>query len=90
MISLYWYSQIIGSGRGLRRAVEALSLLDDTIHLSLRGAWRESFRNELLALAEEQGVRDRLHHLPPSTSRAARRARRTARHGNGPKAGPHP
>ena len=66
VISLYWYSQVIGPGRGLRRAVQALSLLDDTIHLSLRGAWRESFRTELLALAEEQGVWDRLHHLPPA------------------------
>ena len=58
--------------------MKALSLLDDSIHLSLRGAWRESFRTELLALAEERGVRDRLHHLPPASP--AQLVERAAQH----------
>jgi glycosyltransferase involved in cell wall biosynthesis len=66
VVSLYWYSQVIGPGRGLKGAVQALSLLDDTIHLSLRGHWRESFRDELVDLANALGIRERLHHLPPA------------------------
>jgi glycosyltransferase involved in cell wall biosynthesis len=55
-LSLYWYSQVIGPGRGLEVAVHALSLLGGKFSLALRGEWVPGYRAELMALAKRLGV----------------------------------
>jgi glycosyltransferase involved in cell wall biosynthesis len=65
-LSLYWYSQVIGAGRGLEDAVIALSMLPEPASLHLRGESDPQFVPRLLALAAERGVRDRVHLLPPA------------------------
>lgn len=63
-LSLYWYSQVIGAGRGLPDAVNALALLRGNAHLHLRGIWADGFRSELMGLAQRLGVDRRIHVLP--------------------------
>jgi glycosyltransferase involved in cell wall biosynthesis len=65
VVSLYWYSQVIGHDRGLQDAVQALGRLDERVHLSLRGEWEEGFRDELRRIAEREGVSHRVHRLEP-------------------------
>jgi len=65
VISLYWYSQVIGHDRGLQDAVRALGQLSERVHLSFRGDWEEGFQDELNRLAENEGVSHRVHRLEP-------------------------
>jgi len=65
-VSLYWYSQVIGSDRGLADALKATSLLRPRVRLHVRGQWSSSdyqrtFEREAAAL----GIADRVHSLPP-------------------------
>lgn len=64
-IRLYWYSQVIGPGRGLEEAVRALPLLDAPCELHLRGTPQAEFVVRLKVLAEELGVGRRLFLHPP-------------------------
>ncbi len=63
--SLYWFSQTIGPNRGLEAAVRAIALARSRPYLFLRGAPAQGFISRLTALAEQEGVADRLHILPP-------------------------
>lgn len=70
-LSLYWYSQTIGPGRGLEMVVRAMGLLyTRTPHLppfvlSLRGSWTGDYEHELRALARRVGLQDaHIRHLP--------------------------
>ena len=62
---LYWYSQVIGPGRGLEDAVQALALLTLPSELHLRGTAQPAFVEALTALAATLGVRERLFVHPP-------------------------
>ncbi len=64
--SLYWFSQTIGFGRGLKTAIRAIAEARSQPHLYLRGAPAKGFDDELKAVAEELGVGDRLHFLEPA------------------------
>ncbi len=66
VISLYWYSQVIGPDRGLQDALRALPRLDERVHLTLRGRWADGFEEEFRGLAQEFGVDYRLRVLPPA------------------------
>jgi len=56
-LTLYWFSQTTGPGRGLEDAVRAMGLLRDLdIELHLRGDWQGLYRDELLARAGAAGV----------------------------------
>ena len=63
--SLYWYSQVIGPGRGIEDAVEALALLDPPVELHVRGAVDRAFAPVLSRLIESKGVSKRVVILPP-------------------------
>lgn len=70
-ISLYWYSQTIGPGRGLEAMVEAMGLLYTrtpnlpTFMLSLRGSWAGGYEHKLRARARQMGLTDEhIRHLP--------------------------
>lgn len=58
--TLYWYSQVIGAGRGLEEAVTALSMLHAPARLHVRGRRDAAFVAALGAHAGRLGVRDRL------------------------------
>ena len=75
-LSLYWYSQIIGLDRGLQDVIRAAALLSGSVQIHLRGKLSESVRAELMGLAKEYAVADRIFFhapVPPSEllSRAA-------------------
>lgn len=65
-ISLYWYSQVIGSDRGLQDMLRALPDLDEKIVLTLRGSWASGSEDVFRSLAHELGVAHRLRVLPPA------------------------
>ena len=65
--SLYWFSQTIGSGRGLETAIEAIARAESRPHLYLRGTPAKAYDDRLRTLAHSAGVADRLHLLPPET-----------------------
>lgn len=64
-VRLYWYSQVIGPGRGLEEAVRALPLLTAPCELHLRGTPQTECVARLKGLAEELGVGRRLFLHPP-------------------------
>jgi glycosyltransferase involved in cell wall biosynthesis len=47
-LSLYWYSQVIGPGRGIEDAVAAVGLLDSRVQLYLRGTLDPAFASEVV------------------------------------------
>lgn len=59
-LRLYWYSQVIGPGRGLEMAVQALPLLASPCELHLRGTPQPDFVARLRNLADQFGVAERL------------------------------
>ena len=64
--SLYWFSQTIGFGRGLKTAIRAIAEARSQPHLYLRGSPARGFAEELKAVAAELGVAARLHFLEPA------------------------
>lgn len=64
--SLYWYSQVIGPGRGLEEAVKALSLVSRPCQLHLRGQSQEKFLQELRSRAKDSGVQNRVFFHKPA------------------------
>jgi glycosyltransferase involved in cell wall biosynthesis len=60
-VSLYWYSQVIGAGRGIEEALRALVSLPADVHLVLRGGSDARFAAWLRDESERLGVRARLH-----------------------------
>jgi glycosyltransferase involved in cell wall biosynthesis len=75
MASLYWYSQLIGAGRGLEDALDALALLDGRATLHLRGRMDPSYRAAFDARvgALRLGDRVQVHDVvsPPELVRVA-------------------
>jgi glycosyltransferase involved in cell wall biosynthesis len=63
-VSLYWYSQVIGAGRGLEEAIEAVATLPDDMHLSLRGELDAAFEPQLRGAIARLGLASRVHLLP--------------------------
>ncbi len=61
----YWFSQTIGPNRGLETVVRALAVARSQPHLYLRGTPTEGFVERLAMLANQFGVGERLHLLPP-------------------------
>lgn len=64
-LRLYWYSQVIGPGRGLEEAVQALALLPVPAELHLRGSAQPGYVETLMNMAAGLAVGDRLHLHPP-------------------------
>jgi len=64
--SVYWFSQTIGYNRGLECGVRAIGRARSRPHLYLRGTPAAGFVERLRAIANEHGVVDQLHILPPA------------------------
>jgi glycosyltransferase involved in cell wall biosynthesis len=57
-VSIYWYSQTVGPGRGLEQLCEALPLLSRPVELHIRGAWSRGAKDWMMSrLAPEHRAR---------------------------------
>lgn len=63
--SIYWFSQIIGPGRGLESLIDAAALAEAAPHIYLRGASAQGFAAKLRSRADRLGIGARLHLLDP-------------------------
>lgn len=68
--SVYWFSQTIGSNRGLEVAVEAIGRARTKPHLYLRGSPQAGFLEMLSVIAAKFDAADRIHFLTPELSSA--------------------
>ncbi len=62
--SIYWFSQTIGSGRGIECAIRAIARSKARPHLYLRGRPAQGFLDSISALADAEGVDKQVHILP--------------------------
>jgi glycosyltransferase involved in cell wall biosynthesis len=65
--SIYWFSQTIGSDRGLETAIEAIGRARTKPHLYLRGNPAVGFVEKMRSIASRVGAADRLHVLAPES-----------------------
>lgn len=64
MPSLYWFSQTVGSGRGLEAMIQAIGKMKHPVRLYLRGLISDEYRNKLYELAQAEGVKHQFFILP--------------------------
>jgi glycosyltransferase involved in cell wall biosynthesis len=64
VLSLYWFSQVIGEDRGIQDAIKAVGLLKGEAQLHLRGYLNEKVKRNLTCLAKTFQVENRLHFHP--------------------------
>jgi glycosyltransferase involved in cell wall biosynthesis len=64
-LSLYWYSQTIGEGRGIEDVIKAAGLLREQVQIHLRGGISDETRKKFLTLAENNGVESDLYFHSP-------------------------
>ncbi|HSE20832.1 MAG TPA: hypothetical protein VLB68_04215 [Pyrinomonadaceae bacterium] len=64
-LKLHWFGQTIGSGRGLEHVIEAAKELNEGVEFHLRGRLSESYRAELLSLADGSNISLIFHPLVP-------------------------
>jgi len=68
-LSLYWYSQVAGPGRGLEDIFNAASMIKGEYQIHIRGDIDPKFQSELIGLAQSSPIVDRVHfhaQVPPS------------------------
>ena len=63
-LSVYWFSQTIGPGRGLEFFIKAMGKMRSRVTLSVRGSDFLGYSAKLKTLAAEVGVTDALSFLP--------------------------
>ena len=65
-IKLFWFSQTVGSNRGLETVVQAMGLIsEENIELHLLGNLAKGFGQQLEGIAAKAGVAGRLFFYPP-------------------------
>jgi len=62
-LRVHWFSQTIGTGRGLEEAIDAIGRLNGPAELHLRGHISESYRNHIENLANQRRVKLFVHPL---------------------------
>jgi glycosyltransferase involved in cell wall biosynthesis len=65
-LSLYWFSQTVGPGRGLEQAVAAMGQCRADVQLAVRGICSPAYRAELEQLAMRFGLKREIRFLPPA------------------------
>lgn len=63
--ALYWFSQTIGTGRGLEVVIRAIAAAHCKPTLYLQGVLAAGYREELDSLLASLGLQGRVHLLPP-------------------------
>ena len=66
--SVYWFSQTIGTDRGLECLVRAVGRTKSRPHLYIRGTPSRGYEEVLRLIAREAGVEDHIHLLPPDVA----------------------
>ena len=61
----YWFSHVLALDRGLQDFIKAMPLMNRRVDLHLRGGEYGHAREQLLLLAAENGIADRIHFHPP-------------------------
>jgi hypothetical protein len=56
VIKLYWFSQTIGSGRGIEDALAAAAILGNGVELHLRGKWASGYEEKIRNTAQRLKV----------------------------------
>jgi glycosyltransferase involved in cell wall biosynthesis len=64
-LSLYWYSQVIGEGRGIEDAILACGLLKEKVQIHLRGSVSCEVKDKFLSLARDCGIEKNLYFHQP-------------------------
>lgn len=64
LMSLYWCSQTIGLDRGIQDAIRAAGSLGGPVQIHLRGTVSPSVRADLMGIAADAGIADRLYFHP--------------------------
>jgi hypothetical protein len=64
--TLYWFSQTIGSGRGLETVIDAMGRMRTPVHLYLRGNPARGYAEVLQNLAARAGLDGRVHVEAPA------------------------
>ncbi|AFM04286.1 glycosyl transferase group 1 [Bernardetia litoralis DSM 6794] len=60
-LSLYWFSQTTGKGRGIEQIIEALNVIDrNDIELHLRGEVNQETKEYFLTLAKTQNIKENI------------------------------
>jgi glycosyltransferase involved in cell wall biosynthesis len=77
-LSVYWFSQTIGPGRGVECFIKAMGQMRCSVTLSVRGSDFLGYSSKLKTMAAEAGVLDALSFLPPAAPDEM--ARLAARH----------
>lgn len=62
-VKLHWFGQVIGPGRGIEDAVEAIAMLDGSLELHLRGRWNPTYEKLVKARARTHRLKVITH--PP-------------------------
>jgi glycosyltransferase involved in cell wall biosynthesis len=78
MLSVYWFSQTIGPGRGLEPFIQAMGIMRGHATLTIRGSDFLGYSSRLRALAKEAGVIEAVRFLPSAAPDEM--ARLAARH----------
>jgi glycosyltransferase involved in cell wall biosynthesis len=66
-LKTYWFSQTIGLDRGLQSFIEAMARTNVRVTLDIRGGNQWSGGDQLMALARELGIGDRVSILPKAS-----------------------
>lgn len=66
-LSVYWFSQTIGPGRGLEPLIEAMGTMRSAVSLSIRGSDFLGYSAKLKSIAADVGVVDAVHFLPSAS-----------------------
>src|SRR5262249_12771998 len=64
VLSVYWFSQTIGPGRGLEPVIEAMGMIKGKVRLSIRGSDFLGYSAHLKMLAHKVGIADAISFLP--------------------------
>lgn len=64
ILSLYWFSQIVGLDRGLQDVISAMALMTEQADLHIRGDDMGRSIEKLKDLAKQHGVSERVHFHP--------------------------
>ncbi|MGI8892810.1 MAG: glycosyltransferase, partial [Bacteroidia bacterium] len=63
-LSLYWFSQSIGPGRGIEQIIDAINLINEKIDIHLRGIISEEFKKHLQNKLKKDSNHEIIFHTP--------------------------
>jgi glycosyltransferase involved in cell wall biosynthesis len=65
-LSLYWFSQTVGAGRGLEQVIAGAALAKSDVQLCFRGIVNDAYRQRLVQLGRDSGLAREIRLLEPA------------------------